>query len=101
MPDDSQELKSISADDVNAVTERLKEWMPTLPEQEQLVMGWVLTRAAAAEDADVEAYTQRTEGGVPVSSLMAEAAGLQEVSGFRMLDINISGLPPTWAFRYT
>jgi len=100
MPDESQDLKRISAEDVEAVTERLKEWMPTLPEQEQLVMGWVLTRAAAAEDADVDAYTQRTEGGVPVSSLMAEAAGLQEVSGFGMPNIGVDIGPVNWAFRF-
>jgi hypothetical protein len=39
MSDEAKELKTIPKDDVEAVTEKLKEWMPTLPEQEQLVMG--------------------------------------------------------------
>ena len=89
MPDESMELKDISRDDVNAVTEKLKEWMPTLPEQEQLVMGWVLTRAAAAGDEEAEAYAERSAG-TPVSALMAEAAGLQEVSGY-VIDDRESG----------
>src|SRR5689334_16363961 len=71
VPDDAKELTEIKQEDVEAVTEKLKEWMPTLPEQEQLVMGWVLTRAAAADDTDVKEYTESSEGGVPVSTLMA------------------------------
>lgn len=99
MPDEPQDLNRITPEDVNAVTERLKEWMPTLPEQEQLVMGWVLTRAAAAEDADVDAYTERAEGGVPVSSLMAEAAGLQDVSGYALPPRTV-GPVKVWTFRW-
>jgi hypothetical protein len=99
MPDESKDLNRISPEDVESVTERLKEWIPTLPEQEQLVVGWVLTRAAAAEDADVDAYTERTEAGVPVSSLMAEAAGLQDVSGY-MLPVKTIGPRPIWTFRW-
>ena len=68
------------------MTEKLKEWMPTLPEQEQLVMGWVLTRAAAADDTDVKEYTESSEGGVPVSTLMAEAGGPAGHGGLRKLD---------------
>ena len=99
MPDEPKDLGRISPDDVDAVTERLKEWIPTLPEQEQLVMGWVLTRAAAAEDTDVDAYAERTEGGVPISSLMAEAAGLQDVSGYA-LPVKTIGPRPIWTFRW-
>ena len=68
MPDEAKELGEIKSEDVEAVTEKLKEWIPTLPEQEQLVVGWVLTRAAAAEDADVNEYTESSEGGVPISA---------------------------------
>jgi hypothetical protein len=96
--DEARELKNISSEDVEAVTEKLKEWVPTLPEQEQLVMGWVLTRAAAAGDADVEGYAERTSG-APVSALMAEAAGFQEVAG------HLSGVPDigpvkVWAYHW-
>ena len=96
MPDEARELKNISSEDVEAVTEKLKEWMPTLPEQEQLVMGWVLTRAAAAGDADVEGYAERTSG-APVSALMAAAAGFQEVAGHLPSTI---GPVKIWAFRW-
>jgi hypothetical protein len=80
MADEQKDLKSLTPQDVEGVTEKLKEWIPTLPEQEQLVMGWVLTRAAAAGDVDVQGYAERS-GGTPVSTLVAEAAGLQEVAG--------------------
>lgn len=93
-------LGRITPDDVDAVTERLKEWIPTLPEQEQLVLGWILTRAAAAEEKEVQAYAERTEGGVPVSSLMAEAAGIQDVSGYAQAAIDKIGPVKIWAFRW-
>ena len=96
MADETKELKNISTEDVEAVTEKLKEWMPTLPEQEQLVMGWVLTRAAAAGDADAEGYAERTAG-APVSALMAEAAGFQEVAGHLPDQI---GPVKVWAYRW-
>ena len=38
MADETKQLKEIKQQDVDAVTEKLKEWVPTLPEQEQLVM---------------------------------------------------------------
>jgi hypothetical protein len=96
--DESKELKQITREDVDGVTDKLKEWMPTLPEQEQLVMGWVLTRAAAAGDVDAEGYAERSAG-APVSTLMAEAAGLQEVSG-HALPINTIGPVKIWTFRW-
>jgi hypothetical protein len=104
MAEDPKELEQVTAQDVDAVTERLKEWIPTLPEQEQLVLGWMLTRAASANDGDAKAYAERTQGGVPVSTLMAEAAGLAEVSGYAM---NTPGAPATkigpvniWAYHW-
>ena len=58
MADEPKELGQITSEDVASVSEKLKEWIPTLPEQEQLVLGWVLTRAAAAEDNDVTEYAE-------------------------------------------
>jgi hypothetical protein len=98
VPDETRELKEIKQQDVEAVTEKLKEWVPTLPEQEQLVIGWVLTRAAAADDESVEEYAERSAG-APVSTLMAEAAGLQEVAG-HALPIKTIGPRPIWTFRW-
>ncbi len=98
MPDESKQLKEINQQDVEAVTEKLKEWVPTLTEQEQLVMGWVLTRVAAAGDEEVSEYAERSAG-APVSTLMAEAAGLQEVSG-HALPIKTVGPVPIWTFRW-
>jgi|SRR5687768_13293557 hypothetical protein len=106
MPDEPKDLHQISQEDVDSVGERLKEWIPTLPEQEQLVLGWVLTRAAAAEDKDVADYAQRAQGGVPVSDLLAEAAGLQEVGGYAMPQAGrVSAMPDIgpvkiWTFKW-
>jgi hypothetical protein len=90
--DETQELKNISPEDVDAVTEKLKEWMPTLPEREELLMGWLLTRAAAAAeaDADVEGYAELAAG-APLSVLVADALGFEEVA---------SHLQPVWTFRW-
>jgi hypothetical protein len=96
LPDEPKEAQTITAQDIEAVTEKFKEWVPTLPEQEQLVMGWILTRAAAAGDADVEQNAERAAG-LPVSELMAEAVGLQEVSGHAA---SIDPIGPIWWFRW-
>jgi hypothetical protein len=80
MEEQGREAQTITPEDVEAVTEKFKQWVPTLPDQEQLVIGWILTRAAAAGEADIEQSAERTAG-LPVSDLMAEAVGLQEVSG--------------------
>jgi len=97
MADEPTGESKIRKEDIDAVAERLQEWIPTLPEQEQLVLGWIMTRAAAAEDEDVQEYATRTEGGVPVSELMAEAVGLHEVSGFR--PVQTIG-PVKWTLRF-
>ncbi len=82
MPDESSEQARITSEDVDAVTNRLNELMPTLPDQERLVVGWILTRAAAAQDESVHEFAERTQGGVPVSELMADAVGLGDVRGY-------------------
>lgn len=98
MPEEPQE-QGISGKDVEAVTEKLNEWLPSLPEQEQLVLGWVLTRAAAASEGDVRDYVTRNQAGVRASSLMADAAGLAEVTGH--LDTSkIGPVNVPWTFRF-
>jgi hypothetical protein len=59
----------------------------------------VALAGAAAEDSDVKEYTESSEGGVPVSTLMAEAAGLQDVSGYA-LPIKTVGPVKIWTFRW-
>jgi hypothetical protein len=100
MAEEPKELEEVTAQDVDAVTERLKEWIPTLPEQEQLVLGWMLTRAASADDGQAKEYAERTQGGVPVSTLMAEAAGLAEVSGYASAAPDKVGPVKVWAYHW-
>jgi len=101
MPDEPKDLSEIRKEDVDGVSEKLKEWIPTLPEQEQLVLGWILTRAAAADDDAAVKYAEQVGAGVPVSALMAEAAGLQEVTGYQAArGIDKIGPVPIWTFRW-
>ena len=101
MADEPKELSEVKKEDVDSVTEKLKEWVPTLPEQEQLVLGWVLTRAAAADDDAAAKYADQVGAGVPVSALMAEAAGLQEVTGYQTnLSIDKVGPVKIWTYRW-
>ena len=98
MSDEPKDLEGVSPADVEAVTEKLKEWIPSLPEQEQLVLGWILTRAAAADDEAAVKYAQEVGAGVPASSLMAEAAGLQEVTGYQYTRIGEGAPVKVWAY---
>jgi hypothetical protein len=100
MSDEPKELEQVTPQDVDAVTEKLKEWIPTLPEQEQLVLGWMLTRAASASDGDAKEYAERTQGGVPVATLMAEAAGLEEVTGYAKSTTPDIGPVKIWAYHW-
>lgn len=102
MPDEPRELQDVKAEDVEAVGERMKEWITTLPEQEQMVLGWILTRAASADAEAAHRYADQIGGGVPVSSLMAEAAGLQDVTGFQRSEAMPDKIGPVrvWTFRW-
>ena len=92
-------LGRVTEQDVEAITERLKSWIPTLPEQEQLVMGWILSRAAAAQDPDVAGYAAGVGAGVPISTLMAQAAGLQDATG-QQAAVSDIGPVRIWKYRW-
>jgi hypothetical protein len=101
MPDEPQDMQELKHEDVESVSEKLKEWVPSLPEQEQLVLGWILTRAAAANDEAALQYAQQVGAGVPVSALTAEAAGLSEVTGYQSnLSIDKIGPVKIWTYRW-
>jgi hypothetical protein len=102
MPDEPKELTEIKEQDVEAVSERLKEWITTLPEQEQMVLGWILTRAASADAEAAQRYADQVGGGVRVSALMAEAAGLKEVTGFQRSRAMPDKVGPVtvWTYRW-
>jgi hypothetical protein len=93
---------NISDSDVHAATERFKQWVSTLPEAEQRVFGWILTRAAAADPGEAARYGMQTAGDIPIQRLMEDAAGVgqssrEEVGAYRMPDID----PITiWTFKF-
>ena len=93
----------INEQDVDAVTERFKSWVSTLPEQDQHVFGWILTRAAASDNQSAARYGMDAGANVPISKLMADAAGVgagardAEVTGFQLPKI---GPVPIWTYRW-
>lgn len=93
---------NINESDVQAATERFKQWVNTLPESEQRVFGWILTRAAAADPGEATRYGMRIAGDIPINRLMEEAAGVgestrEEVGAYRMPDID----PITiWTYKF-
>ena len=93
---------NINESDVRAATERFKQWVSTLPESEQRVFGWILTRAAAADPGEATRYGLQIAGDIPVERLVEEAAGVgqssrEEVAAYRMPDID----PITiWTYRF-
>ena len=111
MSDEPKEVERIGKAQVDAVGERLAELLPTLPDQQKLVLAWVLTRAAAARDSDAAEYAASAQGGVLTPALLADAVGMHDVAGYaggegsRAIVIRggravSSGDPPTWAFRF-
>jgi hypothetical protein len=90
-------LERISQQDIDEVTQQFTSWITTLPEQEQLIMGWILSRAAAASNEVGAAEAAEAGATTPVSVLMARAAGLRELPS--MLPQTI-GPVNVWTFRF-
>jgi hypothetical protein len=85
--------EQISRQDIDAVAEKLQSWSESLSDQEQLVMGWILARAQAAENPDVSGYFSGQAGGAPFSAQLAQAAGLNPQSSAIILqDLRAHGL---------
>jgi hypothetical protein len=79
---------TITKQDVEGVAEKLEQFAESLPEQERNVLGWILTRAQSAEEADVTGHSfglvqPQLLGGFssPISSQLARSAGLGAASG--------------------
>lgn len=93
----------ITEQDVEAATEQFKSWVAGLPEEQQRVFGWILTRAAAARDEEAARYGMDVGGDVPISRLMSDAVGAgaegaSDVAGFALPDK--IGPVTVWTFRW-
>jgi glutamate mutase epsilon subunit len=78
---------AISQEDVESATEGFKQWIATLPEDQQRVFGWILTRAATADNEKAVQFGMETQGNVDISTLMADAAGIgqsADVAGYML-----------------
>lgn len=103
MTDKPQEA-SITQEEVARATDQFKQWITTLPEEQQRVFGWILTRAATSDNSNATQFGLETAGNVDISTLMAQAAGLQEgataeVAGYRMIATDIDPIT-IWTFKF-
>jgi hypothetical protein len=94
----------ITSEEIDAATERFKGWVATLPEEEQRVFGWILTRAASAENESAARYAMNVGGDVPIDRLVSEAAGAgQGASGSEVRGFTLPrsiGPIRIWKFRW-
>jgi len=68
-------MAEIKRKDVDSLARKIETFAQTLPEQEQNVLGWILSRAEAATeltDSDLDAVA----GGGSLSSQLANSMGL-------------------------
>jgi hypothetical protein len=76
---------TISKQDVEGVAGKLAKFAESLPEQERNVLGWILTRAQAATEAQTTdrdwGLTGPTQVSGPLSSQLARSAGLGPMTG--------------------
>jgi hypothetical protein len=79
---------TISKQDVEGMSQKLEQFAEGLPEQERNVLGWILTRAQAAEEGDVSGHAfglvePPPPGGFssPIASQLARSAGLGAARG--------------------
>lgn len=81
----SEENTTITKADIENVSAKLQAAMASMSEQEQNVLGLILSRAAVAETPDVEGFAfSPVHGGVfstPFSAQLARATGLGPVAG--------------------
>jgi len=106
MPDELV-APQFSDDAVRAAAEKLKIWVETLPAEQQDVFGWILTRAAAADNAGAERYAMEAGTDVPFDKLMNDASGAteaQDITGY-MINTARLGLTdidpiPVWTYKW-
>jgi hypothetical protein len=93
---DETSKTTISASDIENMSEKLAAWAESLPQQEQNVLGWIITRAQAAPEGDTEGYSnlsaaQLSQFSTPLSAQLGRAAGFGPRAG--------GTTSVTWAFK--
>lgn len=91
-----QEQTTISRQDVEHVAGKLESFMQDLPEQERNVLGWILTRAAAAPEADTFGYSSFSPALTGFASPISAQLGL--ASGFGQAASGTTSV--TWAYKF-
>lgn len=83
---------------VDALARKLERFGRDLPEQEQNVLGWILTRAQSTSDAGLsEEQLEAVAGGqsTPLSSQLAESVGFGPVATDGESEITVG-----WTYRF-
>src|SRR2546430_1795753 len=91
-----QDQTTISQQEVEQVAGKLEAFMQNLPEQEQNVLGWILTRAAAAPDTDTAGYGSFSPTLAGFNTPIAGQLGL--ASGFGRAASGTTSV--TWAYKF-
>ncbi|HEY9402812.1 MAG TPA: hypothetical protein VIQ24_08960 [Pyrinomonadaceae bacterium] len=86
MPKKKDAKTKVSSKDIQSVAEKLDGFLKELPEQEQNVLGWILTRAQAAPPAEIAAAASLASPDIkgfrsPTASQLARAVGLGPAKG--------------------
>jgi hypothetical protein len=94
---DEPQVTKITKDDVEGMAAKLEAFAETLPEQEQNVLGWIITRAQAAPEGDTEGYSnlsaqQLAPFQTPLSAQLGRAAGFGPRAG--------GTTTVTWAYKF-
>jgi len=81
MPRKKGAKTKVTPKDIQKVADKLDGFLKELPEQEQNVLGWILTRAQAAPPADVAAAASQASADVPgfktpTAAQLARSVGL-------------------------
>jgi len=86
MPRKKNAKTKITSKDIKSVADKLDGFLKELPEQEQNVLGWILTRAQAAPPADIAAAASLAAPDLPAfksptAAQLARSVGLGQASG--------------------
>ena len=102
MPRKKNAKTKITSKDIQSVAQKLDGFLKELPEQEQNVLGWILTRAQAAPPADVAAAASQAATAVPATfksptaAQLARSVGLGPASSAKPAITVIVG----WQYRF-
>ena len=100
MPRKKGSKTKVTTKDIQSVAAKLDGFLKKLPEQEQNVLGWILTRAQAAPPAEVAAAAALASPEVagfksPTAAQLARSVGLGSVASGPQVTVVVG-----WQYRF-